>query len=178
MAESSQRRPSIALEEVCSSGSVLVQVEAPSPCTSAEKASARKLLQDVFTKPAAAAPPVTQLNQSAAPGQAQQEVVTAQVPYQATWPSAPGLWALGNKSRSAKSPIWVLLSNRNLAVDLHTEQSTCIPECHQCSDLTSARLPVSAFRHQTWHAERLPYVTKQVRIRQRQQCLQRSPPQH
>ena len=82
-----------------------IQVEAPNPCTSVEKATARRLLQDVFTKPAAAAAPVAQLNQSAAPGQAQQEVEKAHVPYQATWPSAPGLWALGNKSRSAMHSI-------------------------------------------------------------------------
>ena len=97
-----------------------VQVEDRNPCTSVEKTTARKLLQDVFTEPAAATPPVTQLNQSAAPGQAQQEVEKAQVPYQATWPSAPGLWALGNKSRSGVSLMCIVHSKKRIeALLLH-----------------------------------------------------------
>ena len=77
-----------------------VQVGSSARGLSLGAASARRFLQATFSAKFGAASPDALDNQAPSPLQTPNQT---QVPDQAAWPSGPGLWPLGNKSRSGNN---------------------------------------------------------------------------
>lgn len=88
-------------KQVCTR--LLMQVERPSSIVAQGKASARRFLQAAFSTKFGAAPPGFQYGTEPSPASGPGAPNQMLVPGQAVWPSGPGLWPLGNKSRSGNN---------------------------------------------------------------------------
>ena len=82
---------------------LLVQVESPLSIVAQGKASARRFLQAAFSTKFGAPPPGFQFGPGPSPAPSPGAPNETLVPGQAVWPSGPGLWPLGNKSRSGNN---------------------------------------------------------------------------
>ena len=88
---------------------LLVQVESPLSIIAQGKASARRFLQAAFSTKYGAPSPGFLYGSGPSPAPGPGAPNQTLVPDQAVWPSGPGLWPLGNKSRSGNNTSGELL---------------------------------------------------------------------